>query len=89
MGLEQDLQSDPPCHPRACAIQDCLTKNGYNEARCTKVVDALYECCRVFYERNGDQATSASCPRASLLRLKLEQRKKRPTMRHEVGGKWH
>ncbi|KAL2122640.1 hypothetical protein VTJ04DRAFT_3095 [Mycothermus thermophilus] len=76
MGLEQDLQSNPPCQPRACAIQDCLTRNGYNEAKCTKFVDALYECCRVFYEKNGDQATSASCPKASLLRLKLEQRKK-------------
>lgn len=65
------------CCPSAeLMFTDCLTKNGYNEARCTKFVDALYECCRVFYERNGDQATSASCPKPSLLHLKLEQRKK-------------
>jgi hypothetical protein len=54
---------------------DCLTKNGYNEARCTKLVDALYECCQAFYERNGDSAATASCPKANLLRLKMEQRK--------------
>jgi hypothetical protein len=52
-----------------------LTKNGYNEARCTKLVDALYECCQAFYERNGDSAATASCPKANLLRLKMEQRK--------------
>ena len=56
--------------------QDCLTKNGYNEAKCAKFVDALYECCQAFYERNGDNATTVSCPKANLLRLKMEQRKK-------------
>ncbi|KAH6649958.1 hypothetical protein F5144DRAFT_554818 [Chaetomium tenue] len=75
MGLDQDLRSNPPCHPRACAIQDCLTKNGYNEARCAKLVDALYECCQAFYEKNGDSAVTASCPKPNLLRLKMEQRK--------------
>ncbi|GAB1311154.1 Cx9C motif-containing protein 4, mitochondrial [Madurella fahalii] len=74
--LEQDLKSNPPCHPRACAIQDCLTKNGYNEAKCAKFVDALYECCQAFYERNGDNAVTVSCPKANLLRLKMEQRRK-------------
>ncbi|KAK3310349.1 uncharacterized protein B0T15DRAFT_518255 [Chaetomium strumarium] len=75
MGLEQDLRSDPPCHPRACAIQDCLTKTGYNEAKCAKYVDALYECCQTFYEKNGDSAVTVSCPKPNLLRLKMEQRK--------------
>lgn len=55
---------------------DCLTRSGYNEAKCTKFVDALYECCQAFYERNGDDAVTASCPKASLLRLKMEQRRK-------------
>ncbi|AEO65817.1 uncharacterized protein THITE_2048305, partial [Thermothielavioides terrestris NRRL 8126] len=74
--LEQDLRSDPPCHPRACAIQNCLTKNGYDEAKCAQFVDALYECCQAFYERNGDNAATVSCPKPNLLRLKMEQRKR-------------
>ena len=52
----------------------CLTKNNYNEAKCQDLVDALYECCDAFYRKNGDGATSASCPKASLLRLKMKQR---------------
>lgn len=52
----------------------CLTKNNYNEAKCRGLVDALYECCDAFYRKNGDSATSASCPKASLLRLKMKQR---------------
>ncbi|KAK4457891.1 Cx9C motif-containing protein 4, mitochondrial [Cladorrhinum samala] len=75
MSLEQDLKSDPPCHPRACAIQSCLTKNGFNQEKCTQFVDALYDCCQAFYQRNGENAVTASCPKFSLLRLKLEQRK--------------
>lgn len=54
---------------------DCLTKNGYNETKCAGLVDALYDCCRAFYEKHGDGATSVSCPKADLLRLKIAQRK--------------
>lgn len=57
-------------------LQDCLAKNGYNEAKCAKFVDALYECCQAFYERNGSDAVTASCPKANLLQLKMEQRRK-------------
>ena len=53
---------------------DCLTKNSYNEAKCQKVVDALYECCGAFYKKNGDDATTVSCPKADLLRLMMKQR---------------
>ncbi|OTB03050.1 hypothetical protein M426DRAFT_186709 [Hypoxylon sp. CI-4A] len=74
MGLKEDLESKPPCHPRACDIQDCLGKNGFNEAKCSHLVDALYECCDAFYRKHGDDATTASCPKASLLRLKIRQR---------------
>ncbi|KAG9546505.1 hypothetical protein KCU71_g12023, partial [Aureobasidium melanogenum] len=74
MGLEQDLKTDPPCHPRACAIQDCIQKNGYDESKCQKQIDALYECCNAFYEKNGDSASTVSCPKAGLLRLKMRQR---------------
>ncbi|KAI1325255.1 DUF1903-domain-containing protein [Xylariaceae sp. FL0255] len=74
MGLKEDLETKPPCHPRACAIQDCLGKNGFNEAKCEHLIDALYECCNAFYEKKGDNATSPSCPKPNLLRLKLKQR---------------
>jgi hypothetical protein len=52
--LEKDLKTDPPCHPRACAIQsmleqhvparhntddpDCIQRNNYNEEKCRKEV---------------------------------------------------
>lgn len=55
---------------------DCLTKNGYDETKCTKLVDALYECCQAFYDKHGDGATTVSCPKPNLLRLKMEQRRK-------------
>jgi hypothetical protein len=54
--------------------QDCLVKNSYNESRCQSQIDALYECCNAFYERNGDSAQTVSCPKASLLRLRMMQR---------------
>jgi hypothetical protein len=54
---------------------DCLTRNNYNEARCDKLIDALYECCQAFYEKNGDQAKTVSCPKPELLKLKIKQRK--------------
>ncbi|KAF2198273.1 DUF1903-domain-containing protein [Delitschia confertaspora ATCC 74209] len=73
-GLQEDLKTNPPCHPRACKIQDCLVKNNYNEEKCRKEVDALYECCNAFYKEEGDAASTVSCPKASLLRLKMKQR---------------
>lgn len=53
---------------------DCLTKNSYKEAKCQNFIDALYECCDAFYQKNGEDATTASCPKAHLLRLKMKQR---------------
>lgn len=53
---------------------DCLAKNSYNEAKCRSQVNALYECCNAFYARNGEKASTVSCPKASLLRLKMRQR---------------
>ncbi|KAL7628250.1 Cx9C motif-containing protein 4, mitochondrial [Parahypoxylon ruwenzoriense] len=55
--------------------RNCLGRNGYNEAKCSHFIDALYECCDAFYRKYGDSATSASCPKASLLRLKMKQRR--------------
>lgn len=53
---------------------DCLAKNSYNEAKCRSQVDALYDCCNAFYEKFGENAQSASCPKPNLLRLKIKQR---------------
>ncbi|KUJ20233.1 DUF1903-domain-containing protein [Mollisia scopiformis] len=74
MGQKDDLATDPQCHARACAIQTCLAKNSYNEGACRSEIDALYDCCNAFYSNNGDDAKSVSCPKASLLRLKMRQR---------------
>lgn len=71
------MSSEPgsECKPFACAIQDCLTANGYNESKCTKAIDALYKCCKEFYEKNGPELQSVCCPKFNLLQRKLEQRK--------------
>ena len=31
-------------------------------------IDALYECCNLFYQKNGDEASTVSCPKVNLLR---------------------
>ncbi|CBX94012.1 hypothetical protein IAQ61_003886 [Plenodomus lingam] len=72
--LEKDLKTDPPCHPRACAIQNCIQRNSFNEAKCKKEIDALYECCNAFYKERGENASTVSCPKYSLLILKMKQR---------------
>ncbi|WPG99216.1 Hypothetical protein R9X50_00202700 [Acrodontium crateriforme] len=71
--LGDDVKFDPPCQPRACAIQDCLQRSNYNQDKCQKQINALYECCDLFYKRNGDDAQTVSCPKVSLLRLKMKQ----------------
>ncbi|KEY71617.1 hypothetical protein S7711_08085 [Stachybotrys chartarum IBT 7711] len=72
---DADIEAQPPCHPRACAIQDCLSRNNYNEAKCQNAVKALYACCEAFYDKYGDDASTPSCPKPKLLRLKLQQQK--------------
>lgn len=62
---------DPPCHAKACAIQTCLQKNSYDESKCTDKVLALYECCWKLQQES--QQTSVSCPKPSLLKLKMQQ----------------
>jgi hypothetical protein len=46
----------------ACVLPSChiLMENSQ--------VDALYECCNKFYERNGDDGSTVSCPKAGTLR---------------------
>ncbi|GMM33403.1 Cmc4 protein [Saccharomycopsis crataegensis] len=63
-----------PCKPQACAIQDCLKQNNYNESKCTQAIDQLYACCSNFYNQNGEEARSPCCPIPRLLRFKIKQR---------------
>ena len=56
------------------ANSDCLAKNSYDENKCQSQVNALYKCCSYFYDQQGDGAHTVSCPKASLLRLKMKQR---------------
>lgn len=53
---------------------DCIQKNSYNEDKCQSQINELYRCCNLFYERQGDDAQTVSCPKANLLRLKMKQR---------------
>lgn len=68
------MACNEPCKAQACLIQDCLKSNNYNEAKCTKVIDNLYLCCKKYYEANGNDKPTTCCPKFSLLQLKLKQR---------------
>ncbi|KAI9473445.1 MAG: hypothetical protein EXX96DRAFT_577970, partial [Benjaminiella poitrasii] len=49
----------PPCQKFACAIQDCLTKNNYQESKCTKALEDLKKCCTELIANGGK---SVCCP---------------------------
>ncbi|GMM46376.1 Cmc4 protein [Pichia kluyveri] len=63
-----------PCKSQACAIQNCLKRNNYNESKCTALIDQLYSCCQNFYQTNGNDARSPCCPIPTLLQFKIKQR---------------
>lgn len=73
MKSQSKMQNAGICGIDPARHSDCLSKNNYNEARCQGAIRALYDCCAAFYDSQGDQATSASCPKPNLLRLKLKQ----------------
>ena len=39
-------QKDKRCQKLACDIQWCLSRNGYQQKRCTHAVQAWEACCR-------------------------------------------
>ncbi|KAJ6259524.1 hypothetical protein Dda_5161 [Drechslerella dactyloides] len=82
ISIEEAVKQDPPCHSKACAIQDCIQKNGFDESKCQQQIDALYACCAEFYRLRGRDARSVSCPKPNLLDLKIKQRKEE----RESGG---
>ncbi|ORZ05412.1 hypothetical protein BCR42DRAFT_428250 [Absidia repens] len=52
-------EGPPPCQQFACAIQDCLQRNDYQEAKCQKSMKALRDCCEKLLEQGG---SSTCCP---------------------------
>ncbi|QLQ81358.1 hypothetical protein HG537_0F01190 [Torulaspora globosa] len=63
------------CQAEACAIQNCLLRNDYDESKCRTVVQELYRCCQRFYEQQGTAARSRCCPLPHVLRDKMRQDK--------------
>ena len=35
-----------PCQRQACAIQDCLKKNNFQEEKCHEELQLMLECCK-------------------------------------------
>ncbi|KAL6452184.1 CMC4 Cx9C motif-containing protein 4 [Candida maltosa Xu316] len=71
---EPSEYEDDDYHTELDRESNCLTRNGYNESKCTKYIDELYMCCKSFYESEGKEASSVCCPKFNLLQLKLKQR---------------
>lgn len=67
-------QHTPRCKAEACAIQNCLRSNNYNESRCDQVIDELYRCCAKFYKESDPKGMTPCCPKPDLLRIKMKQR---------------
>ncbi|OCF39245.1 hypothetical protein I317_06963 [Kwoniella heveanensis CBS 569] len=48
------------CQEEACAIQSCLTRNNYNDAKCQTYVFNLYKCCSEMYKNQIDKSDKGS-----------------------------
>lgn len=64
----------PPCHKFACAIQNCMQRNSFQQSICEPLVDELYKCCVSFYKMKGEDERTPSCPKPDRLKKKLEIR---------------
>ncbi|KAJ2801230.1 hypothetical protein H4R21_002864 [Coemansia helicoidea] len=53
------MAEKPPCQSQACALQDCLWRSDFQEARCQGALAALRKCCRELLARGG---ASRCCP---------------------------
>ncbi|KAL0082907.1 mature T-cell proliferation 1 neighbor protein-like protein [Phycomyces blakesleeanus] len=63
----------PECQKYACAIQDCLGKNNYQESKCTEALKALEVCCQQLLDNGG---SSACCPKRKYSKEAREGNKK-------------
>ncbi|GAC74169.1 hypothetical protein PANT_10d00047 [Moesziomyces antarcticus T-34] len=70
---ELDREHPNPCYPRACAIQSCLQKSGFDQARCEHLIDDLYRCCAKFYRQRGTDAEADSCPIPSVVDRRIRR----------------
>ncbi|BGP04459.1 Cx9C motif-containing protein 4, mitochondrial [Rhodotorula toruloides] len=67
------VNSNPPCHPEACQIQNCMISNAYQQEKCDSAIRNLYECCAQFYDKKGDKAEPPdACPLPEILQRKLK-----------------
>ncbi|KAI8324663.1 hypothetical protein GQ54DRAFT_256123 [Martensiomyces pterosporus] len=51
--------SKPPCQKEACALQDCLWRNDFQESRCQDALRRLERCCNALLAKGG---ASRCCP---------------------------
>ncbi|GAB6020793.1 hypothetical protein CHUAL_003453 [Chamberlinius hualienensis] len=42
-----------PCQKEACAIQKCLQVHNYVESECSKELDKMLQCCKVWNDQSG------------------------------------
>lgn len=68
-----NTQHPNPCFPKACAIQSCLQKSGFNQAKCEPLIDDLYKCCALFYKTRGREAEAESCPIPSVVDRRIQR----------------
>ncbi|KAI8970189.1 hypothetical protein BDF20DRAFT_889787 [Mycotypha africana] len=52
-------KEESPCLKFACAIQDCLQKNDFQESKCKSQLAALDNCCKSLLAQGGK---SVCCP---------------------------
>lgn len=53
------MHNNKPYFTIACLIQDCLTKNDYQESKCKSLIDDLNKCCQELINNGGK---SVCCP---------------------------
>ncbi|SPO28109.1 related to Cx9C motif-containing protein 4, mitochondrial [Ustilago trichophora] len=70
---ELDPSHPNPCYPRACAIQSCLQRSGFDQSRCEHLIDDLYRCCAKFYQQRGKDAEADSCPIPSVVERRIRK----------------
>ncbi|KAH8373746.1 hypothetical protein KR200_009182 [Drosophila serrata] len=58
------------CKPYACRIQDCLSKNNYQEDKCLDVLEDMRQCCLKWHK------VSVCCSGIDLEKSYLPEEKK-------------
>jgi hypothetical protein len=53
-GDDIESRARSQCHSKACAIQDCLQKRGYDQQKCQSIIDAYNKCVADAKKQLGD-----------------------------------